>query len=88
MTEVLLLSLFVLVPAGMLAFVRPRRRRILAALGLAATLGLTLVSLGGPDSPLLILGILPLSVTLGTGLVELGALSLALLRRLRHRDAH
>jgi hypothetical protein len=78
----------VLVPAGMLAFVQPIRRRILGALSLVATVGLSFVSLGGPDSPLLVLGIIPLSVTLGAIAVELGGLILALARRWRRRDAH
>ncbi len=81
------LSLFVLVPAGLLAIVRPNGRRTLGALGLVATVGLAFAPLGGPDSPLLVWGIVPLGVTLGAIVVELGALVLAALRRWRRGAA-
>lgn len=83
----LLILPFLVVPAALLAFVQPNGRRILGALGLLAAVGLAFAPLGGPDSPLLVWGIVPLGVTLGAIVVELGGFVLAALSRRRHGAA-
>jgi ABC-type thiamin/hydroxymethylpyrimidine transport system permease subunit len=68
----LFLSSFVLVPAALLAFVRPMGRRVFLVLGLAVGLGAEFVlSLGGPDSPALVTPLIGFGVALGALLVEL-----------------
>jgi hypothetical protein len=78
----LLVAVFVLVPAGLLASVGPAARRILAVLGVVAALLLDFaLSPFGPDDSRMLLAALPLCATLAAFLAELVLLPRALWRR-------
>jgi hypothetical protein len=82
----LFLSSFVLVPAALLAFIRPAGRRIFLVVGLAFGFGVGLfVNLGGPDSPALIIPLFGFGVAAGAIIVEVGAFIIGMIQRLSER---
>jgi hypothetical protein len=81
------LSGFVLVPAALLAFVRPTGRRVFLGLGLAVGFGAEFVlRLGGPDSPALVIPLIGFGVALGALLVEAIAFAAGRIRRRKARE--
>ena len=82
-TDLLFLSLFAIVPAGLLAFVRPLARRVLLLVGLIVGVGLEwVVNLGGPDSPALIIPLTAFGLSAGALLVELAVLCARSIKRI------
>jgi peptidoglycan/LPS O-acetylase OafA/YrhL len=82
--EIFTLSMFVLIPAGLMLLVRPVARWVFLLLGVVSLVAMELFAeLGGPDSPALILPMIAIGVAAGALLVEAFAFPIRLIRRRR-----
>ena len=83
MSDAIFLSLFVLLPAAVFAFMPSRARRFFLAAAVAALVAINFLwTPGGPDNPLLIVPLALAGIVLGGILVE----AIVLVRRLSTRS--